>query len=85
MHADRLFYDMLRATQVGNIILVNLPTKKRETKMRLAEAAQLGLEVKYSYRVTRVADLGEGRQLIKVKNCSGPLHVKWMGAWNPQV
>lgn len=49
-HADRLFFDLLRASQMGNIILVNLPTKNRETKLRLAEASQLGLNVKYTYR-----------------------------------
>ena len=27
-HADRLFLDMLRASQLGNIILVSMPTKK---------------------------------------------------------
>ena len=51
--------------------------------MRLAEATQLGLETKYTYRVTQVADLGQGQQLVRVKNCSGPNFVKWIGAWNP--
>lgn len=83
-HADRLFLDMLRASQLGNIILVSMPTKKtRDDKMRLAEATQLGLETKYTYRVTQVADLGQGQQLVRVKNCSGPNFVKWIGAWNP--
>jgi hypothetical protein len=83
-HADRLFLDMFRASQLGNIILVTLPTKtSRENKLRLSEAQQLGLEVKYTYRVTQVADLGQGQQLVRVKNCSGPNFVNWVGAWHP--
>ena len=39
----------------------------------------------YLYRrVTRVAYLGQEQQLIRVKNCSGPLHINWVGAWNPK-
>ena len=82
-HADRLFLDILRAAQLGNIILACPPTKKPKTRMCLAEAAQLGLEVKYTYRVTQVADLGHHQQLIRIKNASGPNFVKWIGAWNP--
>ena len=48
--ADRLFFDLLRASQLGNVILVRTPTKNRQTKLCLAEASQLGLEVKYCYR-----------------------------------
>ena len=33
-------------------------------KARLAEASQLGLETRYVYRVTQVANLGEGRQVF---------------------
>ena len=35
------------------------------------EARQLGLEPRYVYRVTQVANLGQGRQIVRVKNCSG--------------
>jgi len=83
-HADRLFFDLLRATQMGNVILVSPPTKSRETRLCLSEASQLGLEVKYTYRVTQVADLGEGRQLVRLRNASGPNFVAWSGAWNPK-
>lgn len=38
------------------------------------EARQLGLEPRYVYRVTQVANLGQGRQIVRVKNCSGD---KW--------
>ena len=34
-------------------------------------------------RVTQVANLGGGRQIIRVKNCSGSKTVTWTGAWNP--
>ena len=33
--------------------------------------------------MTQVADLGQGRQLVRVKNCSGPGFVEWSGAWHP--
>jgi hypothetical protein len=33
--------------------------------------------------VTQVANLGGGRQVIRVKNCSGNKTVFWSGAWNP--
>lgn len=86
--ADRLFFDLVRASQLGNIILVQAPRQvakgDRHNKSRLQEAAQLGLEVKYVYRVTQVANLGEGRQIIRVKNCSGPKGVNWIGAWHPE-
>ena len=42
-HADRLFFDLLRASQLGNIILVQPPVKSRQTKLCLSEATQLGL------------------------------------------
>ena len=38
----------------------------------------------YVYRVTQVANLGEGRQIIRVKNCSGPKGINWVGAWHPE-
>lgn len=86
--ADRLFFDLVRASQLGNIILVQAPHHvhkgDKHNKLRLAEAAQLGLEVKYVYRVTQVANLGEGRQIIRVKNCSGPKGTNWIGAWHPE-
>ena len=51
--ADRLFFDLVRASQLGNIILVQAPHHvhkgDKHNKLRLAEAAQLGLEVKYVY------------------------------------
>ena len=85
--ADRLFFDLVRASQLGNIILVQAPRQvhpgDRHNKLRLEEAKQLGLEVKYVYRVTQVANLGEGRQIIRVKNCSGPKAIHWIGAWHP--
>ena len=34
--------------------------------------------------MTQVADLGQGQQLIRVKNCSGPNFVNWIGAWHPK-
>ena len=99
--SDRLFFDLIRASQMGNIILVSLPStsslkpedgqpSNRRTpeqaalKARLAEASQLGLETRYVYRVTQVANLGQGRQIIRVKNCSGPKQIKWIGAWHTQ-
>ena len=86
--ADRLFFDLVRASQLGNIILVQAPHNvhkgDKHNKLRLAEARQLGLEVKYVYRVTQVANLGEGRQIIRVKNCSGPKGINWIGAWHPE-
>ncbi len=39
--------------------------------------------MKYTYRVTQVADLGDGKQLVRVKNSSGPGFVDWSGAWHP--
>ncbi len=61
--ADRLFFDLVRASQLGNIILVQAPRKvhkgDKHSKLRLSEASQLGLEVKYVYRVTQVANLGK--------------------------
>ena len=86
--ADRLFFDLVRASQLGNIILAQAPRKlhkgDKHNKLKLAEAAQLGLEVKYVFRVTQVANLGEGRQIIRVKNCSGPKAIHWIGAWHPE-
>ena len=43
------------------------------------EARQLGLEPRYVYRVTQVADLGQGRQIVRVKNCSGWTDPMWCG------
>ena len=40
------------------------------------------LQLSFS-RVTQVANLGGGRQVIRVKNCSGQKTVMWSGAWNP--
>ena len=47
------------------------------------EARQLGLEPRYVYRVTQVADLGQGRQIVRVKNCSGWTEPMWCGSWSP--
>jgi hypothetical protein len=92
--ADALFADISRATLKGNIVLVRPPIVRkkgakpgpalRHVKLCMAEARQLGLETKYSYRVTQVVDLGDGRQLVRVKNCSGPNSVRWVGAWHPE-
>jgi len=86
--ADRLFFDLVRASQLGNLILAQAPRKvhkgDKHNHLRLAEASQLGLEVKYVYLVTQVANLGEGRQIIRVKNCSGPKPINWIGAWHPE-
>jgi hypothetical protein len=85
--ADRLFFDLVRASQLGNLILAQAPRHinkgDRHNHLRLSEARQLGLEVSYVYRVTQVANLGEGRQIIRVKNCSGPKPINWVGAWHP--
>jgi len=35
--------------------------------------------------VTQVADLGQGRQIIRVKNCSGWTDPQWMGSWSPDA
>jgi len=90
---DRLFFDLVRASQMGNVILGSLPLPPKgeakrtpegsSTRAKLAEAAQLGLETRYVYRVTQVANLGGGGQIIRVKNCSGPKPIVWTGAWNP--
>jgi len=52
--ADRLFFDLVRASQLGNLILAqtqrNVHKGDRHNKLRLSEASQLGLEVKYVYR-----------------------------------
>ncbi|CAB4070021.1 unnamed protein product [Lepeophtheirus salmonis] len=82
--ADRLFFDVLRALRVGNIVLASPPPKTREDKLRLAEATELGLQVKHIYRVTQVANLGQGRQLIRVKDCSRTTASIWIGAWHPK-
>ncbi len=47
--ADRLFADLARASQMGNIILAQPPTKNRETRLCLAEASQLGLQVPFFF------------------------------------
>eukprot|EP00096_Caligus_rogercresseyi_P000225 TRINITY_DN1060_c0_g2_i11.p1 TRINITY_DN1060_c0_g2~~TRINITY_DN1060_c0_g2_i11.p1 ORF type:complete len:559 (+),score=121.63 TRINITY_DN1060_c0_g2_i11:116-1792(+) len=82
--ADRLFFDVLRALRVGNIVLASPPPKTREDKLRLAEASELGLQVKHIYRVTQVANLGQERQLIRVKDCSKSSVSIWIGAWHPK-
>ena len=67
---DRLFMDILRANQNGNIVVVSFFHAESDPKLN-EEARQLGLEPRYVYRVTQVADLGQGRQIVRVKNCSG--------------
>ena len=32
---------------------------------------------------TQVADLGQGRQIVRVKNCSGWTEPMWCGSWAP--
>lgn len=44
----------------------------------------LVLNLSLYIRVTQVANLGEGRQIIRVKNCSGPKPINWVGAWHPE-
>ncbi|QQP57097.1 Calpain 8, partial [Caligus rogercresseyi] len=77
-------FDVLRALRVGNIVLASPPPKTREDKLRLAEASELGLQVKHIYRVTQVANLGQERQLIRVKDCSKSSVSIWIGAWHPK-
>ena len=52
--ADRLFFDLVRASQLGNLILAQAPRHvnkgDRHNHLRLSEARQLGLEVSYVYR-----------------------------------
>ena len=67
---DRLFMDILRANQNGNIVVVSFTHAESDPELN-EEARQLGLEPRYVYRVTQVADLGQGRQIVRVKNCSG--------------
>jgi len=91
---DRLFFDLVRASQMGNIILGSMPMEPKSdgakrtaegasVRAKLSEAKQLGLETRYVYRITQVANLGQGRQIVRVKNCSGPKPIQWVGAWNP--
>ena len=98
---DRLFNDILRANQNGNIPVVSINNNQwctLQISLQVSflprdsgneglqeEARKLGLEPRYIYRVTQVpphprpvlygntqvADLGQGRQIIRVKNCSG--------------
>ena len=60
--------DILRANQNGNIVVVSFNHKESRPKLN-EEARQLGLEPRFVYRVTQVA--GQGRQIVRVKNCSG--------------
>lgn len=62
--------DILRANQNGNIVVVSFTHAESNPDLN-EEARQLGLEPRYVYRVTQVADLGQGRQIVRVKNCSG--------------
>ena len=57
-HIDRLFADILRANQNGNIPLVSFHAKSEKNMMRQDESRLLGLEPRYVYRITQVADLG---------------------------
>ena len=78
---------------MGNIILGSMPMEPKSdgakrtaegasVRAKLSEAKQLGLETRYVYRITQVANLGQGRQIVRVKNCSGPKPIQWVGAWN---
>lgn len=80
---DRLFFDILRANQNGNIPLVSFQNKREGNALEQAQARQLGLEPRYVYRITQVADLGQGRQIVRVKNCSGWTDPQWLGSWSP--
>lgn len=80
---DRLFMDILRANQQGNIPLVSSVSGREGSSELQQEARQLGLEPRYVYRVTQVADLGQGRQIVRVKNCSGWTDPQWVGSWSP--
>ena len=79
---DRLFMDILRANQNGNIVVVSFLHAESSPELN-EEARQLGLEPRYVYRVTQVADLGQGRQIVRVKNCSGWTDPMWGGSWSP--
>ena len=79
---DRLFMDILRANQNGNIVVVSFLHAESDPELN-EEARQLGLEPRYVYRVTQVADLGQGRQIVRVKNCSGWTDPMWCGSWSP--
>jgi len=80
---DRLFMDILRANQNGNIPVVSCHPRDSANQGEQAEARRLGLEPRYVYRVTQVADLGQGRQIVRVKNCSGWTEPQWAGSWSP--
>ena len=82
--ADRLFHDILRANQNGNIPLVSFHVKSERNAAQQEEARSLGLEPRYIYRITQVADLGQGRQIVRVKNCSGCREPQWIGSWSPE-
>ena len=81
---DRLFFDILRANQNGNIPLVSFQAKREGNAREQEEARDLGLEPRYVYRITQVADLGQGRQIVRVKNCSGWTDPQWLGSWSPE-
>ena len=80
---DRLFADILRANQNENIPLCSFQAKSEGNAGRQEETRRLGLEPRYVYRVTQVADLGQGRQIIRIKNCSGWTDPQWTGSWSP--
>lgn len=80
---DRLFADILRANQNGNIPLVSFHAKTPSNANRQQDTRSLGLEPRYVYRITQVADLGQGRQIIRIKNCSGWTNPQWTGSWSP--
>ena len=81
---DRLFADILRANQNGNIPLVSFHSKDDNNAARQLETRSYGLEPRYVYRITQVADLGQGRQIIRIKNCSGWTNPQWTGSWSPE-
>jgi len=82
---ERLFHDILRANQNGNIPLVscNHAKKMEDSQSRQQQTRKLGLEPRYVYRITQVADLGHGRRIVRIKNCSGWTDPQWSGAWSP--
>lgn len=81
---DRLFFDILRCNQNGNIPIVSFSVRTSENQQEQDQARELGLEPRYVYRITQVADLGQGRQIVRVKNCSGCTDPQWIGSWSPE-
>ena len=74
--------DILRSNQNGNVVVVSFHHAEKNLELN-EEARQLGLEPRYVYRVTQVANLGQGRQIVRVKNCSGWTEPMWCGSWSP--